>query len=426
MIMNRRSLWNSTMATGVGIALLFGTHLLPVRGDNKHETSFAAVPSEKNGQDLNGPYDVVPNWPKPLSQLPGHEKWTWGGVEGTFAESPDRVFILMRGEIPLLKRPVNTAVPQFGPGMSFPVNGVPFRNASQGPVAALDNSVGHDGNWQGKFGVDARWEDCIVVVDSNGKIVETWSQWDKILRDPHAVYISPYDPEKNVWVVDADSDVIYKFSHDGKQLLQTIGVRDEAGNDDKHFNRPTFMAWMPDGTMFVADGYVNTRVVKLDKNGNYLTAWGEKGTAPNETRPNYFNTVHGIVIDPASHRVFVNDRENRRTQVFDENGKFLDQWSFGTISSVYTTYMSADHHLWAADATTSKILEYDLDGHYLYSWGSLGDFPGGLFGPHAISVDQEGNLYVGEVENGRVQKFRPRKGANPDLLVGQPVRSAWK
>jgi sugar lactone lactonase YvrE len=88
--------------------------------------------------------------------------------------------------------------------------------------------------------------------------------------------------------------------------------------------------------------------------------------------------------------------------------------------------MSADRHLWAADATTSKILEYDLEGHFLYSWGTNGDWPGALWGVHAMSVDQDGNLYVAEVENGRVQKFRPRKGANPDLLVGQPVRSAWR
>ena len=72
------------------------------------------------------------------------------------------------------------------------------------------------------------------------------------------------------------------------------------------------------------------------------------------------------------------------------------------------------------------MLKYDLDGHFLYSWGTWGDFPGGFWGVHGFSVDQEGNFYVAEVDNGRVQKFRPRAGANPGFLVGKPVYSAWK
>ena len=63
------------------------------------------------------------------------------------------------------------------------------------------------------------------------------------------------------------------------------------GNDEKHFNRPTDIAWLPDGTFFVSDGYGNTRVVKFDKNGKFLMTWGQKGNEPTETRPGYMNTV---------------------------------------------------------------------------------------------------------------------------------------
>ena len=59
----------------------------------------------------------------------------------------------------------------------------------------------------------------------------------------------------------------------------------QPGNDQTHFARPTDIAWLPDGTFFVSDGYVNTRVVKFDKNGKFLLTWGQKGTPPNETRP---------------------------------------------------------------------------------------------------------------------------------------------
>jgi peptidylamidoglycolate lyase len=176
--------------------------------------------------------------------------------------------------------------------------------------------------------------------------------------------------------------------------------------------------------MFLSDGYKNSRVVKFDKDGNYITAWGKAGNPPNDTRPGYFNTPHGIVVDSVTRRVYVNDRGNHRIQVFDENGKFLDQWPYGSESSLDFLYMSADRHIWASDSRTSKILEYDLEGHFLYAWGSFGDWPGAMWNVHQMSVDQEGNFYVAETGGGRVQKFRPRKGAIPEFLVGQPIRSA--
>ena len=113
--------------------------------------------------------------------------------------------------------------------------------------------------------------------DGSGKIIETWKQWDKLFRRPHSIYISPYDPEKNVWVVDDNMQAIYIFTHDGSKLLQTIGTPEVAGADATHFNRPTYLDWLPDGTFFVSDGYTGTRVAKFDKNGKFLMEWGTKG-----------------------------------------------------------------------------------------------------------------------------------------------------
>ena len=414
-----------TIAVAGVMMVLVGNRLTSVQGQSGPAARFAAVPGEKGGQDMFGAYDIVPNWPKPLTSLPGHEKWTWGAGQSVFAESPNRVFILQRGELPNIERPQPIKLPQLGPSIEFPIGRLPFRDAtSTSPPGALetrDGKVGDDSD-VGQAGRDFRWEHCIVVVDANGNIIEDWTQWDKMLRRPHAVYISPYDPEKRVWIVDDYRHAIFIFSNDGKRLLQTIGEPNVHGADDKHFYRPTFIAWLPDGTFFVADGYANTRVVKFDKNGKYLMAWGEKGTPPNEKRPGYFNNVHGVAVDPQTRRVFVNDRQNHRVQVFDENGKYVTEWSFGPPpSDIHLFIIGTDRSLWAFDRGTSKMLKYDLDGNFQYAWGTWGDFPGGFWGVHGVAVDSEGNFYSAAVDSAGAQKFRPRAGANPAFLVGKAM-----
>ena len=167
-------------------------------------------------------------------------------------------------------------------------------------------------------------------------------------------------------------------------------------------------------------------MVKFDRDGKFLLTWGEKSTTSNDTTPNTFNAVHGVVVDPDTRRVYVTDRENGRIQVFDENGTYLDQFQTGLPSTPQVLHFAADKHLWIADNDTSKVVKYDLSGRYLYSWGSRGEWPGAMWNVHGMSVDQEGNLYVAEVGSGRVQKFRPRQGANPAYLVGPPVYAAWR
>lgn len=428
--MRRLGLGFILFAAVLAAGFLLGTKLTTVRAQDGSSASIAAIPGEKGGQDVFGAYEVVKNWPQNIDTLPGNEHWTWGAGQSVYAESPNRIYLLFRGELPVVPRPKAQLLPQFGPSITFPIGRLPFRDAT---VAALPGAGGsgqdpEDGPklWKGTVGVDAKWEHCLTVVDGEGKILETWTQWDKIFKRPHYVTINPYDPEKHVWVVDDHMHAIYEFTHDGKQLVKTIGTPTVKGADGTHFNRPTFIAWLPDSTMFVSDGYNGTRVAKFDKDGKFLMDWGHKGTPPNETRPGYMNNVHGLAVDPVTRRVFVNDRANHRVQVFDENGKYLYEWSMGgEPSDVHLLYMGADRYIWSFDRGTSKVLKYDQEGHFLYSWGTWGDFPGGFWGVHGMSVDQDGNFYVASVDNGRVQKFTPRPGANPAYLVAKPVYSAW-
>ena len=352
----------------------------------------AAQPApEKGGGDETGPYELVAGWPENVCG-PGYQ---FGSTAGIFAESPDRVFVFQRGCLPALDDGT----------WGRPQSLVPSRNASGYDLSRKEPER------------RPRWDHVLYVVNREGRLVESWEQHNGLFVRPHKVLISPYDPERHVWLVDDGAHTVYKFTNDGKRLVMTLGEFGVPGDDERHFARPTDIAWLPDGTFFVSDGYTNTRVVKFDRNGRFLMAWGRKGTPPNETRPGYMNTVHSIAVD-AKRRVYVADRANSRIQIFDENGRFLEAWP--NIRRPYYIYMAQDQHLWIADGITQKFTKFDLDGRLLYSWGTFGAFPGGFWGVHQFSVDSEGNLYTADVHVGRPQKFRPRRGVDPAKLVGPP------
>jgi len=297
----------------VGIAgIVVGSLLQPLEGQQRRTPGegFAAVPGLKGGHDAFGPYDPVQNWPRPLAEsLPDQKGWTWSQATDVFPESPDRVIVAQKGLLPVLPQRVETTwLPQIGPSLRYPSGiGVPLREAASATPSS--GKAAPDGS-DGRPGVDWKWEHVIVVLDRNGKLIEDWRQWDKIWGRPHDVEINPYDAEKHIWIVDADNHFVAKFTNDGKKMVMQLGTPGVAGNDDTHFARPTFLAFMPDGSMFLGDGYDNARVIKYDKNGKKLLQWGEKGTQPNERRPGYFNSVHGVAVDPKRGRVYINDRNN--------------------------------------------------------------------------------------------------------------------
>jgi len=357
----------------------------------------AATPwvlAEKGGDDLTGPYNLVAGWP----QNPCGEGYTFGSTAGIFADSPNRVLIFQRGCLPVLP----DGGSDFGPG-----DLAPERNASGYSLSASEPER------------HPRWDHNLYIANRDGKMIDSWEQHNGLFVRTHKVKISPYDPEQHVWLIDDGAHQVVKFTNDGKQIVMTLGEFKVPGYDPSHFARPTDVAWLPDGTFFISDGYTNTRVAKFDKDGKYLLTWGEKGTPPNETRPSYMNTVHAIAIDD-DRRVYVADRANSRVQIFDENGTFLEAWP--NIRRPYYIYMSADQHLWVSDGTTQKFTKFDLAGNLLYSWGTFGAMPGGFYGVHQFDVDSEGSLYTADVHIGRPQKFTPKPGANPANLVGEPKR----
>jgi hypothetical protein len=371
----------------------------------------------RGGQEEFGPYELVENWPQPLPDGPDgvkHDGWTWGSVGAVYAETPDRIWIAQRGELPL-------------PPGAAPWTPYSMLRPSRGNATGNTDGLSATCEPVEKRGWERRWHHSVFVVDRNGKIVQDWPHLDKMFpetacgRGAHKIKMSPYDPERHVWIFDDQQHVIWKFTYDGK-LVMTLGTVGQRGRDGgKLFDRPTDIDWLPDGTFFISDGYGGTRVAKFDKDGKFLMDWGGPPKDPRNPGPNEFNTVHSIQISN-DRKLYVVDRGHRRFQVFDENGKFLDMFPTGRFSFPYAHLITTDQVLWAVDGGTQRVIKYDLKGNFQYAWGLSGGQPGQLNGPHSITVDQEGNLYLAEVFNGRVQKFRPKPGADPAKLIGQELR----
>ena len=350
--------------------------------------------SQELGPIGPSPYDVVEGWHKPFAG----EGFAFGGNSGVFAESPERIFISQRGE---------TRLPQ--------------------PVPS-----GFDG-YVGSIGINAlreaelrTWQNCLMVVDGDGNLIEVWDQWDHLCDEsdgpgPHRIRISPYDPERRVWVINESRHQIFVFSNDGREFLLTLGEKNVGGNDRTHFGRPQDVAFLPDGRVLVADGLDNHRVVIMDSAGNYLSEFGGFGEGPGQ-----FNGIHALGIGPNG-LIFALDRANGRVQVFrltDESSgtyhseiDYVDEWTdFGLPLDLIVN----DDHVWVSDLRPLKMVKLDFEGNRLYTWNVSNDGPTGYLEVHAFSVDSEGNLYGGDNQHGRTQKLVPKPDADPTLLIAPP------
>jgi DNA-binding beta-propeller fold protein YncE len=243
------------------------------------------------------------------------------------------------------------------------------------------------------------------------------------------------DKDDNLWVTDEGTNMVIKFSPAGR-VLMVLGRRAEAveaaaapGAPQPRagwgsFNRPTDVAWDLAGNTFIADGYNNSRVVKVDKNGRWVKTWGEKGTEAGQ-----FNTLHAIAND-AKGNIYVADRSNRRIQVFDPEGTFLRQFTIdvpftkepnvmlGAMPSAGANPLSVSGAPWAicinpgqnqflysADAVPGRIYKLTLEGKVVGVLGEAGKEPRQFGWIHEIACPSENELYVAELLNWRMQKL---------------------
>jgi len=253
--------------------------------------------------------------------------------------------------------------------------------------------------WGSATGVDVDAQDNVYVLhrneampimafDSHGKFLRAWGKG--MIKTTHFLRV---DPSGNVWVTDRGDMQAFKFSNDGKLLL-TIGKKGVLGDNTSQdaFNGMADVAVSKNGDVFTADGEgPNTRVAKFAKDGKFLKWWGGKGVDVGQ-----FDVPHSIAID-SKDRVYVADRSNNRIQIFDLNGKYINQWTnFGTPWGVfvkgdliYVVDGTENNCLLIANTTDGKIIE-KIEG---------------LSNPTAVAVDSHDAIYVGEVNGTNVKKF---------------------
>lgn len=254
----------------------------------------------------------------------------------------------------------------------------------------------------------------------------------------HAVRV---DKDDNIWAIDKGSDMVVRFNPEGR-VTMVFGRKQEASDEstgplkhpvpplpaeDGRFRQVTDVAFSPEGDIFISDGYINSRIAKADKNGNWIKSWGDRGNKPGE-----FHTPHNIAAD-AKGNIYVADRGNRRIQVFDPEGKFLriitidvpfdenarpaigNKPDLKTYQQVQTFVPGApwtvcitpppNQVLYTSDAYPGRVYKLTLEGKVLGVLGQSGKQLKQFGWIHAIACPSENEIYVAELLNWRVQKL---------------------
>ena len=216
--------------------------------------------------------------------------------------------------------------------------------------------------------------------------------------NPHGLR---FDQQGNLWVTDNGDHQVMKFSPQDK-LLFTLGVKGKAGTDDKTFNRPTDIAFTPNGDASISPTATATRASSSSSRRASICSTGaRRGTGPGE-----FNTPHSVAVDSKG-TVYVSDRENNRIQIFDPNGKFLRQWTH--LGATQNIFITPQDEMWIITHRDNiENLTYDtLAGRIMHIDLATGKILGAMESPgHWLHAAPSGEIFIGSL-TGNVFRWYP-------------------
>jgi hypothetical protein len=266
----------------------------------------------------------------------------------------------------------------------------------------------------------------MMIFDRQGEFLRSWG--NGLFPRAHGLHMAP---DGTVFLTDDGDHSVRQCTLDGKVLL-TLGTPGKPAEfmSGEPFHRCTHTALSPSGDIYVSDGYGNARVHKYAPDGRHLLSWGESGTKPGE-----FNLVHNITCDPDGW-VYVADRENHRIQVFDGNGKYQAQLNnLHRPCALFQPYCSCPicyvGELGPATRTNRnyknlgpRLSIIDNEGNLLARIGGMlpGIGAGDYMGPHGITVDSHGDIYVAEVSHTQWKQYFPDQPMPSDLRVIRKLR----
>ena len=255
----------------------------------------------------------------------------------------------------------------------------------------------------------------IWELSPDGKVMKSFGAGMFVF--PHTV--KP-DAAGNIWAVDGDAkdghgNQVFKFSPDGK-VLMTFGKAGQSGKTTDVFDRPTGIAFAPNGDIFIAEGHAptfgNSRIMKFDKTGKFIKTFGRVGSGDNE-----FKSPHVLAFDSQG-RLFVADRSNSRVAIFDQDGKFLTAWKqFGRPSGIF---IDKNDMLYVSDSESEDAPGKDTNNPGCKRGIRGGSIKDGkvqfyippppvpdpkLPPPEGVAADSHGNIYAAAVQAKDVYKY---------------------
>jgi DNA-binding beta-propeller fold protein YncE len=238
---------------------------------------------------------------------------------------------------------------------------------------------------QGHLLVFNRGDHPLLEFDGAGKFVRGFgeSQYNR----PHGMRL---DGEGNIWTTDVNANTVRKMSPHGEVLL-TLKAE-----------QPTDIGFGPAGDVYVVQGHgiSEPRVLKFDKRGTLITSWGGKGTGPGQ-----FDIAHSVVVD-AKGLVYVADRQNRRVQVFDANGKYVKEWKY--LGLPCGLFIDAKGQMYLVTGFAGQILRLDANGKALAATGQAGKGLGEFGEAHYLAIGPRDDIYVADTVNAQLHKFVKR------------------